>query len=181
MATLAQLAADLPTDKGTDHSYLEVYGELLKERRESTRHVLELGVYEGGSLALWERFFPGATVTGVDITTQKIRVRTDPERTRVVVANAYTKDTVNTLSDRQYDLIIDDGPHTLASMLFVASEYVNLLQKDGVLVIEDIQDAAWVELIKDAFPPEFRDRARVVDRRHVKGRYDDLVIVLDLR
>lgn len=65
-------------------------------------------------------------------------------------------------------------------MQFVARNYSGLLAPGGLLVIEDVQDPDWVPHVIRAFPEGLRHLASVVDRRHVKGRYDDLLIVLDL-
>lgn len=93
------------------------------------------------------------------------------ERIRKLICNAYTHETITKLSDLKYDVILDDGPHT---------HYTPLLADNGILVIEDIQDIAWVEPIRAAFPENVRDKIKVVDRRQVKNRYDDILIILDL-
>ena len=180
MRALRDACDDHLTDKNTVHSYLEAYEALFSPRRESARDVLELGVNHGGSIAMWQRFFPNATVTGVDISMQNVRANLSDPRVRLVNADAYTHETTRALGDRAYDIIIDDGPHTLESMLFVAAHYSALLAPGGVLVIEDIQSMDWVGPITAAFPEHLRQNVSVVDRRSVKGRYDDVLDVLDL-
>lgn len=100
-------------------------------------------------------------------------------RVRFVEGDAYAPETLARVSDVRYDLAIDDGPHTLQSMVAFASTYSRLLADDGILVIEDIQDVAWFEPIRAAFPAELRPRVRLIDRRHIKERYDDVLVVLD--
>lgn len=178
--SLSELAQGLCTDKGTVHSYLEVYDALFAPRRESAARVLEVGVYEGGSIRLWHDYFPAAEVTGLDVSLDANKTDLALPRVRLLTGDAYDHATLARLADRRYDVIVDDGPHTLASMLFVARNYTGLLAPGGVLVIEDVQDAGWVPAIVDAFPSYARGSVRVADRRGVKGRYDDLLVVLDL-
>lgn len=163
------------TDKDTDHSYLEVY-ELLLARRRDAQRVLEIGVLGGGSLLLWRAYFPAARIVGVDCRPCVSKV----DRISVITGDAYAQPMVDALRKHgPFDVIIDDGSHRLDDMAYVAREYTQLLAPGGLLVLEDVQDPEWVPRLVDAFPAELRPRVHVIDRRHVKGRYDDLLVVLD--
>jgi SAM-dependent methyltransferase len=185
LAGLAGLAAGLPTDKNTVHSYLPVYDGLLARLRDSASAVLEVGIYHGGSIRLWQRFFGGAAVFGADIIPPAEGLAELP-RVRTFQGDAYDtgflegvlKPAVSEFGGK-FDFIIDDGPHTLESMLFAATHFPALLKPDGILIVEDVQSPSWVPSILAAFPEEDRMHARAIDLRHVKGRYDDLLVVLD--
>ena len=41
------------TDKNTLHSYLPLYQNLLTSKKETAKNVLEVGIYQGGSIKLW--------------------------------------------------------------------------------------------------------------------------------
>lgn len=178
MRTLHDICIDKETDKNTIHSYIDVYSDVLQSRRLSAKNVMEIGVKDGGSIIMWNEYFPSALITGIDINESTIP---QTEKIRLLVGDAYTTDFVKCLSDRRYDVIIDDGPHTLDSMLFVAEFYSRLLSHDGILIIEDIQNFNWTQQIKESFPVELRDKMYVLDRRLIKNRYDDIIIILDLR
>jgi hypothetical protein len=180
LCRIHEMAAKTRTDKGTVHTYLDVYAALFGARRFAVRDVLEVGVYLGGSMDLWERFFPNARLLGMDITLANLKHTPDPERTTLMVKDAYTASAMAELSSRRFDIIIDDGPHTLESMLFAAQHFPGLLAEGGVLVIEDVASPEWVPRIKDAFPEHLRHRVEVVDRRAIKGRFDDLLVILRL-
>ena len=70
---LSELVDNNLTDKNTTHSYLDLYQELLFSKKESAKHVLEIGIgswgcrKSGGSITLWRDFFTNATVYGLDI------------------------------------------------------------------------------------------------------------------
>ena len=55
----------IPTDKNDD--YLEFYDEIFSPLRGKKLNILELGVYDGGSLIGWANFFPKARIIGVDV------------------------------------------------------------------------------------------------------------------
>jgi hypothetical protein len=55
--SLVQLVYPNLTDKNTVHSYLPLYQELLIRKKETARHVLEVGIFMGGSIQLWHDFF----------------------------------------------------------------------------------------------------------------------------
>lgn len=171
-----EFAASTDTDKGTTHSYLDVYAALFGARRLVTRRVLEVGVQTGGSIALWERFFPGAEIVGVDVTLAKL-THTPGERTKILVKDAYEVDTLAELGGG-FDIVIDDGPHTLESMIFAAANFPALLAEGGMLVIEDVQKPEWIPQIVAALPEHLRGLAETVDRRAVKRRYDDIMLVV---
>jgi hypothetical protein len=65
--SLEQLVDNSKTDKNTLHSYLGLYQKLLISKKETARNVLEVGIFNGGSIKLWHDFFPNATIYGLDI------------------------------------------------------------------------------------------------------------------
>jgi hypothetical protein len=72
--SLEQLVDNSKTDKNTRHSYLSLYEELLKSKKETAKNILEIGIgssdqgiTNGGSIKLWHDYFTNATVYGLDI------------------------------------------------------------------------------------------------------------------
>ena len=53
------------TDKGTAHSYIAVYERLLEPYRPRDVTLLEVGVWQGGSLLLWADYFPSGRIVGM--------------------------------------------------------------------------------------------------------------------
>src|SRR6185503_1124341 len=52
-------------DKGTVHSYIDIYERLLKPYREMAKNILEIGLMSGESLKMWSEYFKGE-VHGMD-------------------------------------------------------------------------------------------------------------------
>lgn len=175
--SLRELSKGKPTDKDTVHSYLDTYESLFRSRKDAVINIMEIGIFDGGSIFLWRDYFQNATVTGLDIYPKYFN---DNNRIRVFTGDAYTTDMITKVSDRAYDIIIDDGPHTLESMQYVAANYTPLLKENGLLVIEDVQDMSWVPEIVKCFPEEHRAKVKTIDLRENKNRWDDILVVLDL-
>jgi hypothetical protein len=169
MRPIPEIASDYTlTDKGYAHRYWELY-DLLFARRRDAETVLELGVYHGASLDVWREVFPTAEIHGVDI---------KPVATGAVlhVGDAYTEEMVDELPD--CDVIIDDGPHTLESQLFVASHYTRKLKSGGILIIEDIQRKAWIPQLVASLPERLREKSFVLDRTTVPYVTQDSVLLV---
>jgi len=172
--TLGQICSIYNTDKNCLHCYVDhVYEDLFRAIRHTARKILEIGVEGGGSLFMWREYFPEATITGVD---NKDRPQLkDRDRIEFVFGDAYDYDTLDGLPDG-FDVIIDDGPHTLESMTFFIKEYIHKANEKGMLVIEDIQDFNWTNILRRFVPEGFVVEVR--DLRRVRGRYDDILMVI---
>ena len=103
------------TDKwGPDentHSYLSIYDSIFKRLKDSSKRILEIGVYKGDSLNLWAEYFTNATIYGIDKHPAQINVMLHPN-VRVIKDNAYSLIPIKLLKkEGKFDIIIDDGTH----------------------------------------------------------------------
>jgi hypothetical protein len=85
-----------------------------------------------------------------------------------------------TMITNKFDVILDDGPHTLDSMKATIRLYLPKLKPDGILIIEDVQKYEWLHDLKNEVDPVFRDKVVTYDLRKNKGRYDDIVFTIQL-
>lgn len=178
------LAYNDRTDKNTFHSYLETYETLFSPKRYSAKNILEIGVQDGGSIKLWFDYFPNAIIYGLDI--RKIKdmwdeIKNKP-RIKLGCFDAYSEDFFENQMKSlnvKFDILIDDGPHTLESMIFFIKNYSSLLTEDGILVIEDIQSMDWIKDLEDVVPEELKQYIEVYDLRENKGRYDDILFIIN--
>jgi hypothetical protein len=181
--SLLSLIDDSRTDKNTVHSYIDLYETLLGGRKETTKAVLEVGICKGGSIKLWNDYFPNATVYGVDVMAHKdVWAGLDLPRIRLCCPkDAYSKEFIKSLGDVRFDIVLDDGPHTLVSQIAFIKSYLPLLAEDGILIIEDVQSMAWIEELRKAVPEDKRHLINIYDLREKKGRYDDILFVVDTK
>lgn len=178
------------TDKNTVHSYLEVYQSLFEKKQLTATQVLEVGIgpyidSNAGSIRMWAKFFPNADVHGCDvISIDNVHpcVINHPRIHLHTSNNAYNQKFIATKFTSKgitFDIVVDDGPHTLESMIQFITLYLPLLKADGILVIEDVQDIAWLETLTQVTPDAFKPYIQKYDRRSVKGRYDDIMFVIN--
>lgn len=167
--TLAELFSALSetTDKGSVHTYGPVYDRLCGPIRDRARLVLEIGVWRGGSIAAWREFFPHARVLAVD---SDPTVPVVPGAELIVVDQADRAAIAAAVPLGPFDLVVDDGSHELYAQLVTWAVFLPRLSPNGLLVIEDLQTDAAIDLFR-------RLGAEIVDRRPVSGRYDDVLAV----
>lgn len=186
--SLKDLVNNSKTDKNTSHSYLDLYETLFCNKKETAKHVLEVGIGDfglknGGSIKLWRDYFTIATIYGLDILSKHRVMDELLNDSRIVLytsTNAYSETFVqNNLSNIKFDILLDDGPHTLQSMKDFIRLYSPLMADDGILVIEDIQHIDWLIKLTEVTPEELKDKIKTYDLRKNKGRRDDIVFTID--
>lgn len=131
------------TDKGDYHCYIDLFyeKEFIKFRHRKNR-LIEIGVRSGASLALWVNYFSDIEIYGFDI--EPISSPHGPVRQYIEYPNihfiqkdAYLEESAAELKGK-FTIIIDDGPHTLKSQIQFLKLYLEKLDNDGILIIEDI-------------------------------------------
>jgi hypothetical protein len=175
---------DTKTDKNTVHSYLEAYEPFIRRIRDTAKNVMEIGILHGGGVKLFHNYFARAKIYALDTmhyTEMPNELKVMPRVILGPSSDAYTSDCVQFLKNQnlKFDFILDDGPHSLESNLYILRNYLDLLTDDGILIIEDIQKYEWIPQLMQAVPEELRKAVFVIDRREVKGRYDDVLFVFD--
>ena len=188
----------LRTDKAPDwayfdrgHAYSYLYNFLFTSIRESAQHILEIGTGQGGSALAFAKYFENATITTVDNFKPdgiipkshhgkyaNVNALECYEQIRVIQADAYKDKTLEELSDRKYDMIIDDGPHTIASQIKCMQMYPALLTDNGILVVEDIAGMTNAKRIVNAVPPGVIHRTMIICRDYVSSMGDEYNVVL---
>ncbi len=122
--------------------YLDIYHRHFSKFRGRAVHVLEIGIYSGGSLDMWKHYFgPRCRVYGVDI---------EP------ACKAYEGDSVKVFvgdqADRAFwrrvkeqapaiDVVIDDGGHQAHQQIATLEELLPHLRGGGVYLCEDVHGA----------------------------------------
>jgi len=156
----------------------------LSSKKEIAKNVLEIGILDGGSIKLWHDYFTNATIYGLDI--KKIAYMWDGiknnERIKLGCFDAYSEsffypELLN--KNIKFDMMLDDGPHTLESMKKFIKLYSQLMTEDGILIIEDVQNWDWIEVLKNETPEHLKKFIKCYDLRDIKDRYDDIVFTIN--
>lgn len=163
------------TDKNSEHSYVPVYERLFSPFKDTCKNILEVGVYYGGSIKLWTDYFPTANVYGIDLDLSRNRYFPNNTRTHIVQGDAYNPLLISKFDKEAFDVVIDDGWHTLESMCLFTALYNRLVRPGGYLVVEDLKDVRWADEIAKFLPDNMT--YSIVDNRHVKNRFDDIMFI----
>jgi hypothetical protein len=131
------------TDKAV-HGYLPYYAHHFAPFRRRPINLLEIGIGTygprggGASLRTWQRYFPNATIHGLDIEEKKVH---EDKRIRVHRGDQGDKDYLRKLAGSigRIDIIIDDGSHMNHHVLASFEALFPLLAVGGLYVIEDMQ------------------------------------------
>lgn len=157
---------DAGGDKGTAHSYIEIYEAEMTKSKEIT--LLEIGVWEGHSIAMWQEYFQDSEIIGVDIDLSKVKFDLDyaikGDATRLLPG----------LADKIFDYVIDDGSHELADQIASFKTYWPSVKLGGKYFIEDIKgdkELQALSLIMQGL--DFK----IYDNRGIKNRSDDILLV----
>lgn len=115
------------------------YEYLLAPLRDEPFALLELGVAQGDSLAMWADGFPRATIVGVDL---ELPERELGSRVHLVRGDQTDRELLASLRSRfapeGFRVIIDDASHVGAvSSASLEALFVEHLQPGGLYVIED--------------------------------------------
>jgi len=139
------------THGGGDSSvsgYTDVYVEYFKNFKQQTFQFLEIGIFQGRSLAMWSDYFPNAMINGLDLSTKEFRLM-KPELEKM---GAFSNNNLGTIQDvdstRQtlknvnscFNIIIDDGDHHYMSQILTFLNYWPMLCSGGLYVIEDVNE-----------------------------------------
>jgi hypothetical protein len=182
--SLIELVDNSRTDKNTIHSYLDLYEKLLFSKKETAKNILEIGIFDGGSIKLWHDYFQNATIYGLDV--KKISETWDGiknnKRIQLGSFDAYNEKFFKSQllnKNIKFDMMLDDGPHTLESMKRFIKLYSQVMTNDGILIIEDIPKWEWIEILTNETPKNLKEFIKSYDLRNIKGRYDDIVFTID--
>jgi hypothetical protein len=174
---ISELQASNPsvysTDKFTGHAYGEFYDKLFEGKENENLCILEVGVNEGGSIRLWHDYLRKSITVGIDIVDLwRGADKSDYPRLALLFnSNAYVE--IPSFIYADFDVIVDDGPHTIESQIYALKNFPSYLKSGGLLVIEDVPSGVESEIIKHA-PPG--GQVEVIDLRHITGRWDDCLI-----
>lgn len=129
------------------HHYLEIYDRHLARFRNTPARFLELGVFQGGSLQVWRRYFgEQAQVHGLDINPACAAID-DPDL-RIHIGDQ----TDQTLLDRivgeagGLDIVIDDASHSSPHQIATFEYLYPRLSENGIYIVEDVHASYWPDL-----------------------------------
>ncbi len=142
---LNDLALKTHADKSSDyHNYTEIYARYLSSLRDKPIKFLEIGIYKGNSVKLWEEYFSAAELHFIDITLENVDYLS--ERSHYHVANQESPRDLQAFIRKtggNFDLIIDDGGHTMGQQIISFQHLFLHVKSGGMYIIEDLHTSYW--------------------------------------
>jgi SAM-dependent methyltransferase len=144
------LWADFLTNRGRAIEkwthYFPIYERHFQRFVNRPVRVLEIGCGEGGSLAMWKRYFGAyAHIVGVDIRPEcagfaehQIDVRIGHQADRGFLAGLLTE-------FGTFDIVIDDGSHVMRDITETFRFLYPRIDRNGVYLVEDLHTAYMME------------------------------------
>lgn len=134
---LNELGIRYRTDKSDQyHNYLRKYEFFLEPYRTSEINVLELGVFNGGSLGMWEEYFQKAYIYGVDINPNCKQY--EKARKKVIICDLSREGSYEELKRLEPTIIIDDASHMWSHQIKALYYLLPSLASGGIYIIEDL-------------------------------------------
>ena len=119
--------------------YFDIYDRHFARFRDKEITILEIGVFHGGSLQMWNNYFGvKAKIYGIDINPQCKEL--EEENIKIFIGSQ---------SDRKFlkeikrlippiDILIDDGGHTMLQQIVSYEELFDHVKDNGVYLCEDL-------------------------------------------
>ncbi len=185
------------TDKGTTHSYIEPYDELLAPYQNKQINFLEIGCLGGESLRLFNDYFENAKICGidnwsystnfdgsnVDLTNLYEKFKTQYPEIDLITCNSTDPYEVSLKIKNTFDVIIDDGDHTLDGQFATFANFIPKLNSGGIYIIEDVENyniAPLISRIQNHVAKYLINGldAVVVREFYKNGRPDDVLFII---
>ena len=131
------------------HNYLGKYEFFLQCFRNQPIRLLELGIFQGASLRMWQEYFPHAEIFGVDI--REGCSQYEDERIHIIQTDLSNVDAVIRLKDIRPQIIIDDASHIVSHQLLALFTLFDVLPSGGVYILEDLETSLNPEQFEDAY------------------------------
>jgi len=124
--------------------YFEIYDRHFSRFRNTNVHIVEIGIYHGGSIKMWKDYFgPNCKVFGVDINPNCKNLEED--QIEIFIGDQEDRSFLNSLLKDipRVDILIDDGGHFMKQQIVTFEELFNKIDKNGVYLCEDLHTSYW--------------------------------------
>jgi hypothetical protein len=126
--------------------YFPIYERHFEWYKNKSLTFLEIGVFKGGSLQMWQRYFgPFAKIVGIDID-EKCK---DHEQPGIFIRTGDQSDErfLQSVIDEfgVPDIVLDDGSHQMNHINATFQFLYPKLPKNGIYMVEDLHTAYWEE------------------------------------
>lgn len=157
-------------------NYFDIYDECFRRYIANSPYVLEIGVQNGGSLQILNKYLKNATLYGVDIDPKVINLNLEPN-IHLFNFNITDEKAINqNFKNLNFDIIIDDGSHICSDIIQTFKLFFSRLKPGGVFLIEDLHTSYWEShggsyLGADSAIEFFKKFADLLNFYHIKDHH----------
>lgn len=124
--------------------YFDIYDRHFEHFRGKKITVIEFGVYHGGSLLMWKKYFgKKARIIGVDINPECKKFA--EKNVEIYIGDQEDRRFLQKLMKKigKVDVVIEDGGHTMKQQIHTFEEVYPFVSPNGVFLIEDLHTSYW--------------------------------------
>ncbi|WP_305845636.1 class I SAM-dependent methyltransferase [Photobacterium kishitanii] len=128
--------------------YLTSYNDILLPFKNKKISMLEIGIQNGGSIELWDKYFHNAECfIGCDINEKCQILKYDNDKISIIIGDANKENVRDIILNKKnnFDIILDDGSHTSSDIIKTFFNYFPYLKNDGIFIFEDLHCSYWKE------------------------------------
>jgi cephalosporin hydroxylase len=174
MGKLTKIANLQKTDKGTEHfekhGYTEVYDQYIPET--GKYKLLEIGIYHGDSLRMWEEYNPELEIHALDIDENVLSYIQQPNPYHIYLGSQVDPVIIDKIGTKagKLDFIIDDGSHICDHIVTSFRLLWPYLKSGGYYFIEDLHA-----------PHAVREETIKLITSWLDGRHDFMILSNDAK
>jgi hypothetical protein len=124
--------------------YFDIYEFWFKKYKNKPIVILEIGVYQGGSLNMWRDYFgKEAKIFAIDI--NPLCKQFETENTKIFIGSQEDRAFLKYVKSQvpKFDILIDDGGHTMQQQIISFEELFDHIKDDGLYLCEDLHTSYW--------------------------------------
>lgn len=126
--------------------YFDIYDRHFSQYRGKNITILEFGVFQGGSLEMWRKYFgKKARIIGVDVNPKCKTL--EGKNIEIYIGDQEDRKFLQQLMKKigKVDVVIEDGGHTMKQQIATFEEVYPHVRNGGVFLIEDLHTSYWEE------------------------------------
>ena len=185
-----------------DH-YFPIYEKHFKKFKNKNPVILEIGIFKGGSIDMWNYYFDNkCTLYCVDIDPECKKFENESKNVKVFIGDQEDPnfwDSFFEKNDIQFDMVIEDGGHTMQQQIVTYEKVINRVKNGGVYLCEDLHTSYWNDYgggykNKNSFIEYSKNFIDLINAYHIKENqpsldfrkrvfcisYYDSIMVLDI-
>lgn len=145
MKRLTEIGLRTGTDKAIYHSFTEHYDDVFALY--DNPRILEIGVYNFSSIAMYLEYYDNPYVVGMDI---QHKGQYFSDKWKFVQGDQTNVEDLSrcVIGEDPFDIILDDGGHTMKQQQITFGYLIDFVKPGGFFILEDLHTSLWSEYIE---------------------------------